>query len=536
MTLAVVAALVGAMIGYAIGIAAALMPPVARSFALRAIDTALAFPGIIVAIFVSAIVGPGAVGAALGVGIALSFSFARVSSALALSVGGRDYVLAARILGIGAPALMARYVIPNVAEPLIIQSTVAISTSIVQVSSLSFLGLGVQPPDFDWGTMLTDGVRAFYINPAAALGPAVAIALSSLAFGFSGEALARAMNPALWTGSTRRRRRSTIPAARDAIAHGRAPAAQAAPPSADVALDVRDLTVTFPLAEGLVRLVDGVTFTVRKGQMVGIVGESGSGKTMTALGIAQLTPYPGTVAGAVRIAGDDIRAYAPAERERLLGLRLAIVFQDPMASLNPALTVGTQLTEGARIHRRLTKRAARQLAVARLREVNIPAPEAQLDRRPHELSGGMRQRVMIAMALMNDPAVLLADEPTTALDVTIQAQIMELLAKINREHGTAVVLISHNIGLVGQNCDRVLVMYGGRIVEDGATEALMNRPRHPYTRLLVAAVPDMERSRAIALASIAGQPPDPGALPIGCAFAARCPLVMDRCRAGDAGA
>ena len=527
--LAVAAALLAALIGYPIGVAAAVLPRRARAVALRAIDTMLAFPGIIVALFVSAIIGPGEVGAALGVGIAISFSFARVASALAQSIGGRDYVLAARVLGIGAPRLMLRYVLPNVAETLVIQSTVAISTSIVQVSSLSFLGLGVQPPAYDWGTMLTEGVRAFYLTPAAALGPAFAIALSSLAFGFSGEAFARAMNPTLWTRESVRVKAAAgglnnapvIPA-EGALGPGR--------PIGPAVLEVRDLSVTFPGANGPVRVADGITFNMTKGEMLGIVGESGSGKTMTALAIAQLTPYPGSVSGTVRLDGRPLREMSEADVKRFLGTELAVVFQDPMSSLNPALRVGTQLTEGAETHRGLTRRAANTLAATRLREVNIPTPTLQLGRHPHELSGGMRQRVMIAMGLMNEPALLVADEPTTALDVTIQAQIMELLARINEARGMAIILISHNIGLISQNCGRVLVMYAGRVVEDGPTDALMRGPLHPYTRALLAAVPDMSRARDIALEYIPGQAPDPADLPPGCPYHPRCPLAIAVCK------
>ena len=527
--LALAAAFVAALIGYPLGVGAAVLSGRARAIALRSIDTLLAFPGIIVALFVTAILGPGSVSAALGVGIALSFSFARVASALALSIAGREYVLAGRILGIGAPRLMTRYVLPNVAETLAIQSTVAISSSIVQVSSLSFLGLGVQPPAFDWGTMLTEGVRTFYLTPAAALGPAIAIALSSLAFGFSGEAFARAMNPVLWTRAAR-------PAATDALSiavsdaeASRVPA-DAPPPEEDAALRVADLSVSFPSPAGPVRVVDGVSFVLAKGQMLGIVGESGSGKTMTALAIAQLTPYPGTVSGTVTLAGRVLHEIPQRELERLLGTDVAVVFQDPMSSLNPALRVGTQMTEAARVHRGLSRSDADALAAVRLREVNIPVPELQLERHPHELSGGMRQRVMIAMGLMNEPDLLLADEPTTALDVTIQAQIMELLATLNERHGTAIVLISHNIGLVSQNCDRVLVMYAGRIVEDGPTPVLMTDPLHPYTRALLGAVPAMDRSRTEPLEHIPGQAPDPGDLPPGCPFHPRCPLAIEICR------
>jgi oligopeptide/dipeptide ABC transporter ATP-binding protein len=264
--------------------------------------------------------------------------------------------------------------------------------------------------------------------------------------------------------------------------------------------------------------------------MLGIVGESGSGKTMTAMAIAQLVPYPGRVFGTVRAAGQDVADLPPARLSRFLARALAIVFQDPMSSLNPTLSVKTQLTEGVQVMHRTKPSAATALALDRLREVRLPAPERQLRSYAHELSGGMRQRVMIAMGLMTDPAILIADEPTTALDVTVQAQIMDLLRRLNRERGMAIILISHNLALVRQNCGRVLVMYAGRIVEVLSTDDLVRGARHPYTRALVAAVPDDDHPPDMPLASIAGQPPDAAQRPAGCAFHPRCPVAVDRCR------
>jgi oligopeptide/dipeptide ABC transporter ATP-binding protein len=531
-TLAVSAAILGAAIGIPTGAAAALLSPRFRAAALRAIDTLLAFPPILVAIFVGAIVGPGALSAALGVGIAISFSFARVASALTLSIGGREYMAAARVVGVRGSRLMLRYVLPNVAETLTITTAVAMSSSIVSVSALSFLGLGVQSPDFDWGKMLTVGVQSFYITPAAALGPAVAIAVTALAFGFTGEALARAMNPILWTGALDKgfSGARTSPDRESPEHPVGTPATKAMP--VETVLEVTDLFVTFPGPSGPYAVVDGVSFRLAKGEKLGVVGESGSGKTMMAMAIAQLTSQPATVSGVVLINGKNVRRMGQTEMNHFLATDLAVVFQDPTSSLNPALRIGTQLTEGAQQHRHLTHRQALDLAVVRLSEVNISTPLHQLGRHPHELSGGMRQRVMIAMGLMNNPILLIADEPTTALDVTIQAQIMDLLERINADHQTAIVLISHNLALVSQNCHRVLVMYAGRIVEDLSTEQLLLVPLHPYTRALRGAVPDMSRPRDVDLDFISGQPPDPLNLPSGCPYHPRCPLAIDICKIG----
>jgi oligopeptide/dipeptide ABC transporter ATP-binding protein len=250
---------------------------------------------------------------------------------------------------------------------------------------------------------------------------------------------------------------------------------------------------------------------------------------MTALAIAQLVPYPGRTSGEVLLHGRDLGAERRARTDRLLGTDVAFVFQDPTASLNPALSIGLQLTEAVEVHRGVRRTAARKLAADKLREVHIPAPAQQLRRFPHEFSGGMRQRAMIAMGLMGNPSLLICDEPTTALDVTIQAQIMELLAEINRTHDTAIVLISHNLALVAQNCDRIVVMYAGRIVEELTREQLLEDPQHPYTRALLGAVPDVQRARDDELTYIPGETPDPAAIPSGCPFHPRCPLRVERC-------
>jgi oligopeptide/dipeptide ABC transporter ATP-binding protein len=434
---------------------------------------------------------------------------------------------------VGRGRLLLRYVLPNIAETLIVTTTVGVSSAIVAIAGLSFLGLGVQPPSFDWGRLLTEGVNSFYQTPAAALGPATAIGFSALVFGLTGEGLARALNPLLWTRSRPgaaemdwRRRAARYTAELAAHREEPVPSDGAHEP---VVLEVRDLTVTMPGAERDLEVVSRVSFKLRKGEVLGIVGESGSGKTMTAMGIAQLVAYPGRVSGEVTIHGHRLREMQPSELARFLGTELAVVYQDPAASLNPALTVGVQLTEHAEEHRHLSRNEARELAISRLGEVHMPTPERQLHQHPHEFSGGQRQRLMIAMGLMNNPTLLIADEPTTALDVTIQAQIMDLLHEINRVHETAIILISHNLALIKQNCDRVLVMYAGRVVEELPAQRLRVDPLHPYTKALLAAVPDLARNRAERLASVDGQPPDFGNLPAGCAFHPRCPFAIEKC-------
>jgi peptide/nickel transport system ATP-binding protein/peptide/nickel transport system permease protein len=535
--LAFAAALIGAFLGMTMGVGAVVLQGRARSFALRAIDALIAFPSILIALYVGGIMGPGMLGVVVGVGVASSFSYARVTSALSLGIVNRDFISAARIAGIGPLRLMTRHMLPNIAETLAITTTVAISNSITSVSTLSFLGLGVQPPSFDWGRMLTEGVQSFYVTPAAALGPAFAIAVTAMAFGFSGEAIARALNPILWArreeADTPVPEKTTIAALAPPSASGQSPLAERNTDQAgETALEVTDLSVSFPARRGTFRVVDGVSFSLGKGERIGIVGESGCGKTTTALALAQLVPYPGTVEGSVKLQGRELMSGNGYDRalEKHLGTSLAVVYQDPLSSLNPALKIGPQMTEASEVHLGISRRLAAKTAADRLREVNIPAAESQLGRYPHELSGGMRQRVMIAMGLMMNPALFICDEPTTSLDVTVQAQIVDVLAKLNADHGSAIILISHNLALVSQNTDRVLVMYAGRIVEDLTAEQLLKGGKHPYTRQLLASIPDTSRPREKRLEFIAGQAPDPAALPPGCPYSVRCPIAFNRCR------
>ena len=300
-------------------------------------------------------------------------------------------------------------------------------------------------------------------------------------------------------------------------------------------LDVRGLTTVLETRSGPVPVVDNVTFSVETGRTVAIVGESGCGKSMTALSLMRILPQPPAriVAGEVWIGSRDILALAEPEMRRVRGGEIAMIFQDPMTSLNPVLTIGEQLAESILAHRNMTRRAARAEAMELLRLVHLPDADRRLDEFPHRLSGGMRQRVMIAMALAGEPKFLLADEPTTALDVTIQGQILDLLKDLQRELGTGIVLITHDLGVVAEMSDRVLVMYAGKVVEDAGAFDLFRDPRHPYTRGLLAASPQFatgEDSVRQRLAEISGIVPMMHDLPPGCPFAPRCPRVEDRCR------
>jgi oligopeptide transport system ATP-binding protein len=297
-------------------------------------------------------------------------------------------------------------------------------------------------------------------------------------------------------------------------------------------LDVAGLRTEFRSARGLVTAVDGVSFYIDAGEIVGMVGESGCGKSATALSLMRLIPDPPgrVVAGSVRYSGRDLLSIGEREMRSVRGGELSMVFQDPMTSLNPMLRISRQMTEAVRAHLDLSKADALEHSITMLRQVGIPAPEKRIRDYPHQLSGGMRQRVVIAIALSCRPKLVLADEPTTALDVTIQAQILELMRGAMRERNTAVLLITHDLGVVAGICDRIIVMYAGAIIEQAPRRELFYQPRHPYTMGLLRSVPRLDRERSRRLPQIEGVPPDLARLPKGCSFQARCPFVGEICR------
>ncbi len=304
-------------------------------------------------------------------------------------------------------------------------------------------------------------------------------------------------------------------------------------------LEIRDLVTEFRTDSGTVRAVDGVSFEIPARTTLGVVGESGSGKSVTALSVMRLIAAPGKIAsGSIKYAGKDLMALPPAEMRKIRGNRIAMIFQEPMTSLNPVFTVGDQVGEAVRLHQHKSRAEARNIAIEMFELVGIPSPVERIDNYPHQLSGGMRQRVMIAMALACKPDLLIADEPTTALDVTIQAQILDLLRSLQRELGMSILLITHDLGVVAETCDEVVVMYAGRIVERAATEVLFATPRHHYTAGLLRSVPsysdgDADAGARTRLVEIKGMVPSLANLPKGCKFEDRCEAAQERCRAEE---
>ena len=297
-------------------------------------------------------------------------------------------------------------------------------------------------------------------------------------------------------------------------------------------LSVRDLRVSFRTEQGLLQAIDGVSFDVGEGEILGVVGESGSGKTVSLLAVMGLINDPNAVIeGSIKYRGRELVGLRPSEMRKLRGREIAMIFQDPMTALTPVYTIGWQIAEQILAHEKISKAAARQRAIDLLAEVNIPNPEEAVDRYPHQLSGGMRQRAVIAMALSCNPALLVADEPTTALDVTVQAQILDLVRKLQRNHKSAIVFITHDMGVIAEIADRVMVMYGGRVVERGSKRDLFLNPQHPYTRALLDSIPPLEGKRPRRLRSIPGSTPSIYDDFPGCCFAPRCPRRFDKCAA-----
>ncbi|MFI0812140.1 dipeptide/oligopeptide/nickel ABC transporter permease/ATP-binding protein [Streptomyces echinatus] len=513
---AVAATLLGAAAGISLGALTAVVGGRAARLLGALINLLLAFPALLVAMFLAALFGAGAGGAVFALAVACAPGFARITQTLAAEVAGTDFMAAARVLGLRRHRLLLRHVLPHITEPLMLTTTVAAGSALVALSGLSFLGLGTQPPSYDWGLLLSQGLDRVYTEPLSAVAPGIAIVYAAVAFQLLGEMLA---------GAAARQARPCP--GEEPVAH---PARAGRPASVGHVLEVEDLRVVLPTADGVVRPVRGVTLTLRRGEMAGLVGESGCGKSLTALAIADLLPDGARATwGTHRFLGTDVGSSTREERRRQLATGMALIFQNPASAFNPSLRIGTQMTEAVRTHRGTPRAEAVEQALARLERVALPAGRRLLRSRPFQLSGGGRQRVAIAAASMMRPDLIIADEPTTALDVTVQRQIMDLLRRIRHDDATAILFISHDIALVADACDRVLVMYGGTIVENLPARELAAGARHPYTRMLVASVPDLAAERDRPLRAIEGGPPDPYGTTPGCPFHDRCPHRLDRC-------
>ena len=519
------ASLMTVLIGGTIGLVAGYRGGWVSTVLMRFTDFTLVIPDLALQIVIVAIVGPSLLIIILVIGGLGWTSAARLVRSQTLSVRERMFVLRARAIGAGDLHIVWRHVLPQILPLMLATMVLAVSLAILAESSLAFIGLG-DPTVISWGQMLNFAFSRGAVSAGAwwaLLPPGLAIVWVVLGTTLLGTALEDVLNPRLKRHHLEKDRsvRVTEP---EGMSWLRAePARKDAP-----LLRVRGLTVEFDSPAGPQRAVHDASFDVRRGETLGLVGESACGKTTTVLGLLRLLPPGGSVtAGQVLFDGEDLMALPESDLRAVRGKRASIVFQGAMNALNPVHPVGDQVAEVIRIHE---PEVGRKVAEQRARELleRVGIGRRRYGDYPHAYSGGMRQRAMIAIALACRPDLIVADEPTTALDVMIQAQILELLGGLSREFGMATILVTHDLGVVAQVCDRVVVMYGGRVVEDSPTPRLFADPQHPYTRLLLASFPDVLHPER-PLQSIPGSPPRLDAMPPGCPFAPRCPAAFDRC-------
>ncbi|WP_235990020.1 dipeptide/oligopeptide/nickel ABC transporter permease/ATP-binding protein [Streptomyces ureilyticus] len=554
LSVAVPAVLVSLVVGSVWGMWAGFHGGWRENVSLRIADVILSFPSLLLAVVVLYVFSPSAANIVLVLAVARIPVYLRTARAEAAELRSRLFIDAARTFGTSGWATIRRHVAPSVLPTLLTVAALDFCFVMLTESSLSFLGIGIQPPDVSWGLMVAQGRQELQSSWWIAVFPGLAIVITTVSATVLAAWARLSTDPGQrWRQGLRRggrrpgRRRPSTggtsalrgtatatpgttaePAPSPEVT--RAEPTTSVPPSTRPAtLAVDDLSVDIRTPAGPLPVVHGVSFDVRSGETLALLGESGCGKSMTAHAVAGLLdPAAEVVGGQARLEGEDQLTLGPRARRRLAGPGLAIVFQDALSALNPVHTVGAQLAEPFRIHERMSRRAARAKAVELMERVGIPEARSRVDAYPHQFSGGMRQRLLIAMAVALRPKVLLADEPTTALDVTVQAQIMDLLRELRSEQQMALVLITHDLGLVAGHADRVAVMYAGTVVETGPVSEVFAKPNHPYTRGLLESVP-AEQHKGSRLSSIPGGPPDPRAVPSGCAFRTRCPMARDVC-------
>jgi peptide/nickel transport system permease protein len=540
--------LLALLVGSVVGAVAATSRRWLDETIMRILDVIMAFPGIALAAVLVAVFGGGIPVLVAAIAFLNTPSVARVVRANVLAQYGEDYVAAERITGARTRYILIRHVAINCAAPVLVFCTVMVADAIVFEASLSFIGAGVRPPNPSWGSVIADGKNMVLLGGWwATVFPGLLILITVLSLNILAEGVADT-----WAAPAGRRARrpgtpgdagspgagELDPSEVDALEQARpgSGAATELPDLADAArrlaerarplpdgepiLTVTNLAIGFEGRHNGVDIVDGISFEVRPGEVLGLVGESGCGKSLTALTIMGLQPREARVGGRIRFAGQDLLAMPRRARRRLLGHDMAMVYQDALSSLNPAMTIRAQL-------RQLVRRGGRRSAAQLLELVGLD-PARTLSAYPHELSGGQRQRVLIAMALSRDPRLIVADEPTTALDVTVQAQVIELLLRLRAELGFALILVSHDLALVADVTDRVAVMYGGQIMETGVTATLIGAPAHHYARGLLGAVLSLEAGSP-RLTQIRGVVPSPADFPAGCRFADRCPMADAIC-------
>ncbi len=524
-----------AVVAIPLGLIAGFFRGAVDSVIMRTMDALFSFPPLILALTVAALLGADINDAAIAIAIVFVPSFVRLLRGEVIAVREEAYIESARSLGATSKRLVGRHVVPNVASPIIIQMALALGFALLTEAGLSFLGVGEQPPTPSWGGMLQEGFQFINTSPWALVFPGLAIMLTVLAFNLVADGLRDALGRERPRGSSpvsgeRESRRGPMARVRG-IGRSEEQAPTAEPTPAAGLLDVRNLRIEFLSRGTWLPVMEEANFSVAPGKTLGLVGESGSGKTVSALAVMGLLPAQvSRVTGSIRFDGQELTTVSPSRLRQLRGNEIAMIFQEPMTSLNPAYTVGNQIAEQVRAHGDISRADAWKVAVEMLDRVEIPQAATRAQDYPHAFSGGMRQRVMIAMALSCSPKLLIADEPTTALDVTTQSQIIALLHALQREEDMAMIFVTHDLGVIADVAADVVVMYAGQIVEQAAAVDLFGRPRHPYTEALLDAIPQLT-PRGEPLHAIPGMVPRADQFPSGCRFAPRCSYAQDACRA-----
>ena len=518
------AAFLAALIGSSIGIISGFYGKHVDNILMRGIDMLMAFPYILLALAIVAALGPGLFNALIAVAIVNIPFFARNIRGVTVGITHKEFIDAARLSGMTDTRIIITEVLPNVFPVIVIAMSTTVGWMILETAGLSFLGLGSQPPQADLGSMLGEARAALITSPYTSVVPGAMILIIVMAINLLGDGIRDALDPRLKSGVLSSPRPRTLVADYSKTKNL----------DASELLSVSNLKTQFHIGNRNYKAVDGVSIYAKKGACLGIIGESGSGKSVTALSIMGLVSSPPGIIteGYVNYKGIDLIQTNDQKLRSLRGGKISYIFQDPLSSLHPLYTVQQQLEEAILAHQNLSKEEVYQKCIQLLKSVRIPNPKQRAKDYPHQLSGGMRQRVSIAMALANDPEVIIADEPTTALDVTVQAQILSLLRELTSQRGLAIIFITHDFGVVSQICDEVAVMYAGKIVEYGPSEMILNHPAHPYTSKLMECVPEIGKGKR-KLASIDGLPPMVDKLGQGCAFASRCQSAISECLTND---
>ncbi len=518
------AAFIAATFGSILGAIAGFYGKKTDNIIMRFIDMLMAFPYILLALAIVAALGPGLFNALIAVALVNIPFFARNIRGVTVTLANKEFIEAARLSGMSNLRILIVEIFPNLLPMIVIAMSTTVGWMILETAGLSFLGLGSQPPQADLGSMLGEARSALITNPHTSFVPGIMIFCIVIGINLFGDGVRDALDPRLKKGSLIRPLPQTIYEGGDTQ-----------PTPSTKLLSVQNLSTQFHVNQDVYQSSKDVSFEIQEGECLGLIGESGSGKSVTALSVTSLVASPPGVIkkGSVNYKNQNLLALPYEELRSIRGNKISYIFQDPLTTLHPLPTIGDQLLEALNAHdSKLSASESISKSKELLQSVQIPNPDNVWDVYPHQLSGGMRQRVCIAMALINDPELIIADEPTTALDVTVQAQILNILNSLRKERKLSILFISHDFGVISQLCDRVIVMYAGSIVEEGPVKNIMQQAAHPYTSELIKCVPQLG-NKEHALHSIPGNPPSLNQLPEGCAFANRCRYKQDQCLKGS---